>query len=676
MKILCVAEKPSIAKSVAHTLGGGRVSLRETRNKYIKNYDFTYNFPPPYGSAEVTMTSVMGHIFHNDFTKEFSSWDAVSPIDLFRARILKSVPADQENIARNIRDEAGRSQLLIIWTDCDREGEHIGVEVLNIARERNRNIGVKRAMFNNLEAAHIHQAARSLRDIDHRLAQAVDARMEIDLRLGAAFTRFQSKLLRPACTPLKNSLISYGSCQFPTLGFVVDRFKRVRNFRPETFWYIKVVVEKDGITVNFNWKRVHLFDRMATTLLFERCMESSNGEARIVSMVKKPTSKWRPLPLTTVELQRRGALFLGFSSKKVMDIAEKLYTKGFLSYPRTETDQFDDGMDLQALIEKQVGDASWGGYAQGLLNGGFCKPKKGKHNDHAHPPIHPVAHCSQGGNIAYDEIRVYELVARHFLACCSEDAKGASTEVVLDWAGERFGTTGLRVVQRNYLDVYKYDRWTSSQELPEFSQGELVTLKRATMEEGTTTAPGYLTEPELIQQMDANGIGTDATMADHIDRILDRGYVVKVPKGAGGRFREPLPVTAPAATQPRGAAARGGGRGGRGARGGGRGGRGGGGAAGRKTNGANGGSGDGQFEFIPSTLGFALAEGYDAIGFDKSLMKPFLRRDLELSMTDICEGRKTKEEVIQQSLSLYREVFQRSNEQKGILVQACRRYVV
>lgn len=87
-------------------------------------------------------------------------------------------------------------------------------------------------------------------------------------------------------------MISYGSCQFPTLGFIVDRFKRVRNFRPETFWYIKVSVKKDDVVVNFNWKRGHLFDRMAVTLLYERCMETGNGEARIVSMIEKPTSKW------------------------------------------------------------------------------------------------------------------------------------------------------------------------------------------------------------------------------------------------------------------------------------------------------------------------------------------------------------------------------------------------
>lgn len=157
--------------------------------------------------------------------------------------------------------------------------------------------------------------------MDERQANAVAARIELDLRLGAAFTRMQTLALKPMIDPVQElKVISYGSCQFPTLGFVVDRYFRVKNFVPETFWYIKVLHEKENIKVNFNWKRGHLFDRMAVTILFERCLAVKKAE--VIKMQKKPTKKWKPLPLTTVELQKMGSRFLRMDSQAVMKVTE------------------------------------------------------------------------------------------------------------------------------------------------------------------------------------------------------------------------------------------------------------------------------------------------------------------------------------------------------------------
>ena len=109
-----------------------------------------------------------------------------------------------------------------------------------------------------------------------------------------------------------------GSCQFPTLGFVVDRYFRVKNFLPEDFWSIKVTYRRQEILVHFLWRRVHLFDRTAVVLLFERCLNAR--QAKVSKVEKKPTSKWRPLPLTTVELQKMGSRYLRMDSQKVMKV--------------------------------------------------------------------------------------------------------------------------------------------------------------------------------------------------------------------------------------------------------------------------------------------------------------------------------------------------------------------
>ena len=120
-------------------------------------------------------------------------------------------------------------------------------------------------------------------------------------------------------------------------------------------------------------------------------------------------------------------------------IAEKLYQQGFLSYPRTETDQFDSQFDFMSLINKQVVDPAWGTFAQSLGQSGFSTPRKGKHDDKAHPPIHPTAHA---GVLVGDEKKVYEYITRRFLACCSKDAEGWQTTVEAVCGGEVFATSG------------------------------------------------------------------------------------------------------------------------------------------------------------------------------------------------------------------------------------------
>ena len=230
-----------------------------------------------------------------------------------------------------------------------------------------------------------------------------------------------------------------------------------------------------------------------------------------------------------------------------------------------------------------------------------------------------------------------------------------ATDVDITYGDELFTAHGVIVLARNYLEVYPYENWTGTTELPKFTVGERFEPTEAMMTEGQTTAPGYLTEADLIALMDANGIGTDATMAEHIEKIQVREYARTIDRpgrGGGGNGDEGGEEGNAPATRGRG---RGRGRGGgtRGGRGGARGGRGGG--------------GSGIKEFVPTSLGVALIEGFDRMHFDTSLGKPFLRKEMELKMKDICEGRTTKREVLQESLGKYRGVYEQSREEIGIL---------
>lgn len=350
-----------------------------------------------------------------------------------------------KDLETNLRAEARMAQMLVIWTDCDLEGENIGAEVAEICRSVNPRIIIKRAKFSVIQPREIKVAWGSLIDLDMNAAYAVDARSELDLRIGAVFSRFQTLLLKNRFEGLKEQrVLSYGSCQFPTLGFVVDRYLRAENFVEEPFWGIKAAFQWDGIPVNFTWGRGVLFDHQCTLIIYESCVEAPTGT--ITKVLAKPTSKWAPLPLTTIEMQKALSSYMKISSDRVMIIAEKLYNEGIISYPRTETDSFAETFELKPLIEKQIQDLNWGRYAQSyvliksrLLDGKFRIPRKGTHNDEAHPPIHPVRAAH---NLAGEEQKVFEFITRRFLACCSAAASGQSTQIELKIAGEFFKASG------------------------------------------------------------------------------------------------------------------------------------------------------------------------------------------------------------------------------------------
>lgn len=613
MKVLCVAEKPSIAKEVTNILSGGRLTKRTSKSKYNPNFDFKFNFPN-YGMCDVTMTSVIGHITNMDFPPD-AGWGRIAPGRLFDLPIKVQPDKSKLNIHQNIANEAKLASYLMIWTDCDREGEAIGYEILEAAKKGNRNLLIAntwRPHFSHLERNHIINAAKNPLGLNMKIVETVKCRQEVDLRVGASFTRLLTDLLKRS--RLVSEIVSYGTCQFPTLGFVVDRYKRVKDFVAEKFWYIHVEVQKDGNAASFNWSKTHVFDRLYVALVYQDCMNQSFGT--ITKVTKTPTTNYKPYPLTTVLLQKDCSTYFKMSAKDALDAAEKLYQSGWISYPRTETDMFPEEMNLKAIIQTHCNDDRWGGYASQLIQAGkYQQPRKGKNNDKSHPPIHPVKYVNLNSISDAKQKKVYEYVVRRFLACCSPDAKGFQTVVTLKWGNEVFNASGLLVTEKNYLDVYIYKKWQSSKELPAFVQGEQVELKVGELKEGKTSPPRHMTESELIALMDANGIGTDATIAEHIHKIEQRLYISK-----------------------------------------------------RKSGGTE--------LILPTELGMGLIEGFSSINYDNniSLSKPFLRKRLEILLKEIEEGRATKDSSLRETILLYKNAFALTAENQAILVNEFRKY--
>ncbi|KAL4352053.1 hypothetical protein GQ457_06G035210 [Hibiscus cannabinus] len=531
IKVLNVAEKPSVAKSVSGLLSRNQgLRVRDGRSRYNKIFEFNYSIRGQ--PCHMLFTSVTGHLMELEFEDRFRKWHSCDPGDLYHAPVRKSVPEDKLDIKRTLEEEARRCQWLVLWLDCDREGENIAFEVIEVCRAVNRHLTIRRARFSALIEREIHHATQNLIDPNQWFSDAVDARQEIDLRIGASFTRFQTMLLRDkfvidSATDDRNLVLSYGPCQFPTLGFVVERYWEVQSHEPEEFWTINCSHKSDEGVATFNWMRGHLFDYTCAVIVYEMCVQEPNATVSKVQHQEK--LKYPPYPLSTIELEKRASRYFRMSSEHTMKVAEDLYQAGFISYPRTETDSFSSRTDLHAIVQEQQEHPEWGSYAQRLLDpetGLWRNPGSGGHDDKAHPPIHPTKFSAGEHGWSQDHRKLYELVVRHFLACVSQPAVGAETIVEIDIAGELFSASGRMILERNYLDVYRYESWGASM-IPTYTVGQQFIPTSLTLDTGVTRPPPLLSEADLLSCMDKAGIGTDATMHDHIKKLLDRFYATK-----------------------------------------------------------------------------------------------------------------------------------------------------
>lgn len=354
--VLNVAEKPSVARALAQVFENSPGSRPRNNHQSgpaqvfeIENVSFPslmqqgHGRPVPGNARDdphvMIITSVRGHLASQDFGPAHG-WSRCSPEALFDAPINVSYSEDMQPLERMLRDLSRRATALILWLDCDREGEAISDEVRTVCVKGNPRLGAQnriyRAKFSTVLPGEIKRALRTLGRINEHFVQAVQARSEHDLRVGAAFTRFQTLRLQKRFDGFQErGVVSYGPCQFPTLGFVVERWARIQTFVPENFWSLEMTIRlnedgsvvnnaeqnqnpnvynnrQTGRPINLNWKRVRLYDRSTTTAIYDACLEA--GEAVVTSVGGRPKNKWRPVPLATVELQKRASKYLRVST--------------------------------------------------------------------------------------------------------------------------------------------------------------------------------------------------------------------------------------------------------------------------------------------------------------------------------------------------------------------------
>uniref|UniRef100_A0A2K5JZ85 DNA topoisomerase n=1 Tax=Colobus angolensis palliatus TaxID=336983 RepID=A0A2K5JZ85_COLAP len=312
--VLMVAEKPSLAQSIAKILSRGSLSSHKGLNGACSVHEYTGTFAGQ--PVRFKMTSVCGHVMTLDFLGKYNKWDKVDPAELFSQAPTEKKEANPKlNMVKFLQVEGRGCDYIVLWLDCDKEGENICFEVLDaVLPVMNKAHGgektVFRARFSSITDTDICNAMARLGEPDHNEALSVDARQELDLRIGCAFTRFQTKYFQGKYGDLDSSLISFGPCQTPTLGFCVERHDKIQSFKPETYWVLqaKVNTDKDR-SLLLDWDRVRVFDREIAQMFLN--MTKLEKEAQVEATSRKEKAKQRPLALNTVEMLRVASSSLG-----------------------------------------------------------------------------------------------------------------------------------------------------------------------------------------------------------------------------------------------------------------------------------------------------------------------------------------------------------------------------
>eukprot|EP01064_Diplonema_japonicum_P013567 TRINITY_DN2110_c0_g1_i1.p1 TRINITY_DN2110_c0_g1~~TRINITY_DN2110_c0_g1_i1.p1 ORF type:complete len:859 (+),score=191.97 TRINITY_DN2110_c0_g1_i1:37-2613(+) len=531
--VLMVAEKPMLADAISKILSDGRAVKHKRISSACPIFEYTGTFRGQ--PARFKFTCTVGHVFSLDFHAKYQNWQTTDEETLFfDAQTQRKEASENARVVNHLRQESKGCTDIVLWLDCDREGENICFEVLNIVRSNIPNwSNTWRAKFSAITKPDLVRAMNNLIKPDENQSNAVDARQELDLKVGIAFSRFQTKYFQGKYGNLDASVVSYGPCQTPTLGFTVQRHDEIMNFKPETFWRISPTLTKGGRTFYPDWDRNRLFDKGVVKLIMESC----KGKARVTSVNTKRDAKARPGALNTVELLKIASKTLGMSPHHTMQTAERLYTSGYVSYPRTESTMYPPSFDLMGVLRDQQSNSRWGDHVKALIDRGLTRPKTGTDMGD-HPPITPMRPASEG-SLGGDEWRLYDYITRHFIASLSPDMQFTRTKAILTIGTETFTVVGRTMDKgkMSFADVLPYAK-VEDEILPELHQGELLDLSKLELYEGETSAPGYLTEADLIGKMEKSGIGTDASIPTHINNICDRGYCAV----DSGRTMVPTPL--------------------------------------------------------------------------------------------------------------------------------------
>jgi len=515
---LIVTEKNNSAKKIADILSGGTA-------KEDSSYRTPYYTWEDESGTQMTI-GLKGHVLNPAYPEDYKSWQEVDPRDLIDAPLIKQ-PTDK-NVVKAIKKVAKDADDIVIATDYDREGELIGLEALQEIVEANPQLGtaegvtadgapIKRARYSALTKEEIERAFANLDELSMPLANAGAARQDIDLIWGATLTRAVSRATRR----FGSNFLSVGRVQSPTLGLIVERELERRAHVPEPFWEIVATfAHPDG-----SFEAHHATDKFWSEEEAKAALEGTKSPGRVTEIKARKQTRKPPTPLNTTAFTTDASSRLGISPARAMRLAEDLYMDGYISYPRTDNTVYPSSLDTAQLVAELVAVPEFEA-AKGLLDRPL-EPTRGKKETTDHPPIYPTQAVNPKRLEARSEAhrRVYELVARRFLATFSPPMVSESTRADIKAGSEDYFVRGSVVLDPGFAAIYTYAR-SADTEIPKLDEGQELELEGAPeLIAKETQPPPRISQGKLIEMMEERGLGTKATRADIIQKLYYRGYV-------------------------------------------------------------------------------------------------------------------------------------------------------
>ena len=458
------------------------------------------------------------------FTKEgvdIKGWKVPSLPYLVWAPVVKK-PAEKE-IIRTLKNLAKKADEVIIATDFDREGELIGSDAVSMVRQVNEDVPVVRARYSSFTKPELeHAFAReNLVAVDDDLAAAGESRQFIDLIWGAVLTRY----LTMAKFGGLGNVRSAGRVQTPTLALVARREKERQAFVPEDYWVVRgTAATQKGEEFKFAHATARFKDEATATSAYQDAKAA--GKARVTDVVKKTRKGTIQTPFNTTSLQTAAAAE-GLTPARTMRIAESLYMSGLISYPRVDNTVYPETLDLSEVVTMLKGVPQYSNYCDELLAAHPLKATRGKQETTDHPPIYPTG-VGDPDKLRPEEWKLYNLIARRFLATLSEQPVIEGTKVTLDAGGQTFTASGDVLVKPGYRAIYPYGS-KKDEQLPAISVGQEVDLTSLDLEAKQTEPPARYSQGKLVQEMERLGLGTKSTRASIIERLYEVKYLKNDP---------------------------------------------------------------------------------------------------------------------------------------------------
>ncbi len=433
-----------------------------------------------------------------------------------------SIPREANPTVKELKKLAKAAETIYIATDEDREGEAIGYHIAKaIGKEPTE---LPRIVFHEITKTAINHALENPRKVDMDSVDAQQTRRLLDRIVGYKLSPLLASKIQRG--------LSAGRVQSSTLKIVVDREREIKAFKPEEYWSIDALFQKevDASIYSFEGKRIEKMT-LVNEASASQIVTSAKGESFSVQSIETSKRKTKtPPPFMTSTLQQSASTQLGFSPKKTMMVAQKLYegvktdkgTMGVITYMRT------DSLNLAKEAVATAREFIQSNYGSKYLP---AKPKnyatKSKGAQEAHEAIRPtiVEFTPQMAQnyLGADELKLYRLIYNRFLACQMTEAEFETQTILFGGAHSVFKASGRRML---FDGFYKVTGYTEKDKLlPKLDKGQSVSLDDIKAEQHFTEPPPRYNEASLIKKLESLGIGRPSTYAPTVTTLQTRKYI-------------------------------------------------------------------------------------------------------------------------------------------------------